>query len=294
LAGFFARNGTLDPSLQEFFAGFSIIISYLFDPDGIFRANIARCSKAQFIVGPHRPDDALQIHATEVLLKPLERLAIFAPDPTPRLNIPAASHRTEREQQPRELHEEPPEASPLPQGKGKGEGEQGVMKPIGSDPSQTPERRLALHPGSGSERKNWPEQKWAETLHELLSFPNLTCVLIGGEAEEGRLQRLVSRLPSDRIELAENLRLVDLAARLRSCDAFVGHDSGITHLAAAVGLPVIALWGETSESVWRPKGTGVLLLKHERGISALPVNKVLDATLAVLLGRASVPASPLS
>src|SRR5258706_510918 len=94
LAGFFARNGILDPALQEFFAEFSIVISYLYDPDGIFQANVARCSKAQFIAGPYRPNDTLQIHATEVLLKPLERLAIFAPDSTPRLSIlPAASHR---------------------------------------------------------------------------------------------------------------------------------------------------------------------------------------------------------
>src|SRR5436190_19556236 len=71
LAGFFARDGRLDESLAAYFAGFAIIVSYLYDPDGIFQENVACCSKAQFIAGPHRPDEKLALHATEVFLKPL-------------------------------------------------------------------------------------------------------------------------------------------------------------------------------------------------------------------------------
>src|SRR5688572_11226540 len=43
LAGFFARDGALAEELQGYFAGFAIIVSYLYDPDGIFQANVARC-----------------------------------------------------------------------------------------------------------------------------------------------------------------------------------------------------------------------------------------------------------
>jgi heptosyltransferase III len=57
LAGFFARNGTLDETLQKYFSEFALIISYLFDPDKIFQTNVARCAKAQFIAGPHRPKE---------------------------------------------------------------------------------------------------------------------------------------------------------------------------------------------------------------------------------------------
>jgi len=242
LAAFFARNGTLEKSLQEFFAGFSIIISYLYDPDGIFQANAARCSKAQFIVGPHRPNDAARIHATEVLLKPLERLAIFAADSTPRLRI--GSNDRERTSE-------------------------GAL-------------RLAVHPGSGSESKNWPETKWAGALSQLLSNPNLNLLLVGGEAEQGRAERLAGKLPPERVELAQNLPLVDLAVRLSSCTAFVGHDSGITHLAAALGLPVIALWGESSEEVWKPKGAKIVLVKAEHGLSALSVEQVVRSIAALL------------
>jgi len=81
LAGFFARDGELDAALQSYFDSFAIIVSFLYDPDRIFLANIARCSRAQFIVGPHRPDESAGLHATEVFLKPLEGLAIFDADP---------------------------------------------------------------------------------------------------------------------------------------------------------------------------------------------------------------------
>ena len=60
LAGFFAREGSLDQSLANYFAGFAVIVSYLYDPDGIFQENVARCTKAQFIAGPHRPDEKLK------------------------------------------------------------------------------------------------------------------------------------------------------------------------------------------------------------------------------------------
>ena len=80
LAGFFARHGSLDPGTVDYIAGFDIIVSYLFDPDLIFQTNVARCSRAQFIQGPHRPNESERTHATQVYLKPLERLAIFDAD----------------------------------------------------------------------------------------------------------------------------------------------------------------------------------------------------------------------
>ena len=265
LAAFFARNGSLEKSLQEFFAGFSIIISYLYDPDGIFQANVARCSKAQFIVGPHRPNDSARIHATEVLLKPLERLAIFAADSTPRLHMGPVRARS---------------AFPLPEGEGQVEGEEQVLQSMRH--SSRGGSWLAVHPGSGSESKNWLEAKWAAALSQLASESDLKFLLIGGEAEAGKAERLAAKLPRHRVDLAQNLPLTDLAARISSCAAFVGHDSGITHLAAALGLPIVALWGESAEDVWKPKGAKISLVKEENGLSALSVERVARAVWTVL------------
>jgi hypothetical protein len=94
LAGFFARNGTLSEDLADYFSEFDLIVSYLYDPDEIFKTNVARCSLAQFIACPHRPDERARMHASRVYLKPLERLAIFEADPVPRLVIPGANQMT--------------------------------------------------------------------------------------------------------------------------------------------------------------------------------------------------------
>ncbi len=229
LAGFFARGGALDLDLCGYFAGFHIIVSYLYDPDEIFTTNVRRTSTAQFITGPHRPDEARGVHATESLLQPLERLAIFSADPVPRLSLAA---------------------------------------PISASP------RLALHPGSGSEKKNWPEARWAALLARLIQDTNTHILLVGGEAEGGRLERLARSAPPHRLEIARGLPLTELAGRLRGCRGFVGHDSGITHLAAALGLPVVVLWGPTVEPVWRPLGKNIALLKRAGGLSGLPPEEV--------------------
>ena len=57
LAGFFARDGVLDPDLVDYFSEFDLVISYLYDPDEIFKTNVGRCLVKQFIIGPHRPDE---------------------------------------------------------------------------------------------------------------------------------------------------------------------------------------------------------------------------------------------
>jgi heptosyltransferase-3 len=236
LAGFFARGGTLAPELADYFACFAIIVSYLYDPDGIFQDNIARVAKTQFIAGPHRPDESATLHATETFLKPLERLAIFAPDPVPRLSLNASRFT---------LH---------------------ASRPL-----------LAFHSGSGSERKNWPERHWRELLSRLLDETDFQLLLIGGEVESERVAALARTLSSARVQLALNLPLPELADRFRSCRAFVGHDSGISHLAAAVGLPVLALWGETAEAIWKPAGDNVRLLHGGPALAGITVEQALAA-----------------
>ena len=230
LASFFARRGDLDAALGEWFGGFNIIVSYLYDPDEIFQENVARVSKAQFIAGPHRPNEAENVHATDVFLKPLERLAIFDADPVPRL-------------------------------------------PINSQPTTI--NTLALHPGSGSEKKNWPEARWQELLRRMAAETNWRVLLVGGEAEGQRLQRLATLLPIDRLSVAMHQPLPELARTLAACDVFLGHDSGITHLAAAAGLRGVALWGATNPNIWRPRSDQFELLREERGLAHLEPARVL-------------------
>ncbi len=265
LAGFFARHGTLAEELQDYFAGFAVILSYLYDPDQIFQSNVARCSPAQFIACPHRPDEKARLHATEVFLKPLERLAIYAADIVPRLNLA-------------------PRDPSLPSARppGSPNSEPNRLQSDGQ-PAWAESHWLAVHPGSGSEGKNWPEARWTELLQSLARTMVWQFLLVGGEAEEGRLERLARALPESRIERARNLALPELARRLAACAAFLGHDSGITHLAAAVGLPGLVLWGDSAEAVWRPLSEDMKILREPGGLAQLPVARVRDQVDALLV-----------
>jgi heptosyltransferase III len=149
---------------------------------------------------------------------------------------------------------------------------------------------LAVHPGSGSARKNWPEPKWDQLLQRLAAETEWHFLLIGGEAEGARCQRLAAALPPRRARLAQNLPLVELAQRMRSCAAFIGHDSGVTHLAAALGLPGLVLWGPSNQTVWRPMSDLMRLLRDDRGLEALPVSTVFrQAQRLAKLGAKATP-----
>jgi len=236
LAGFFARGGDLDHALAEYFAGFAVIVSYLYDPDDLFKSNIARISRAQLIQGPHRPDESGALHATRAFLQPLERLAIFDADPLPRLTLPPAN---------------------------------GVQSPATG-------QWLALHPGSGSEAKNWPEANWAALLRRLVSETGWNLLLVGGEAEGDRLQQLARQIPEGRGKILQHAPLPAVGRELQRCRAFIGHDSGISHLAAAVGLPGVVLWANSNEVIWRPPSPRVQVLRSPAGIAALTVEEVMQ------------------
>ncbi len=240
LASFFTDMGDLDDATGHYFAGFHIIVSYLYDPDGFFAENVKACSKAQFIQGPHRPDETKPVHATSVLLKPLERLAIFDADPVPRLSLKTAP----------------------------------LMASV-----------LAVHPGSGSEKKNWPQPHWAKFLAHVMSGTEWNVLLVGGEAEGNRLAELAAPLPSSRVRIAQGQPLPELANALRSCLGFIGHDSGITHLAAAVGLPGLALWAESNEAIWHPRSPAFRVLRNSDGLGHLSPETTFTVLRNLLLPR---------
>ena len=62
----------------------------------------------------------------------------------------------------------------------------------------------------------------------------------------------------------DHLPLPDLAAILGKCTAFLGNDSGITHLAALMGIPTAAIFGPTDPAVWGPRGPGVRIITAEK------------------------------
>jgi heptosyltransferase-2 len=112
-------------------------------------------------------------------------------------------------------------------------------------------------------------------LRHLVNSTELDLLLVGGEAEGERLQRLAAALPPPRLEVAQSLPLAELARRLKGCTAFVGHDSGISHLAAALGVPCLVLWADTAEEVWRPQCERLIVVSEPDGVRATSIERVV-------------------
>lgn len=119
-----------------------------------------------------------------------------------------------------------------------------------------PEQRrdvIVIHPFSGSARKNWPLEKYREVATQL-PLPVEWCAG-----------------PEEPLEGAVRIdNLGELARWLAGARLYIGNDSGITHLAAAVGTPVIAVFISTDPAVWAPRGPHVQVMRgdeHARGLS---------------------------
>ncbi len=236
MAALFARGAAIDPALIEYLCSFNLVVSYLFDPDGVLRANLERIGVKTLIECPHRVIIGAG-HASEQLASPLQKLAMFLEEPQWRAPLFASAM---------------PEASAT---------------------------RIAIHLCSGSETKNWPAEHWHRLASEILSIhPEAKIIFITGEAEEARGTDV-----SSAFERWHALPLTELADRFSTCRLFLGHDSGISHLASACGVPCVLLFGPTDPATWAPPQSKVQVLRAPAGdLKLLPYEAVCDTAMARL------------
>jgi len=250
-----ARLFSLRPELPEeqvgYIRSFDVIVSYLYDPDGTVSRNLRGAGARQVIYGPPRP---VAGHAVEHLMRPLEALAIY-PD-----------------------GEEAPRLLLTEEARDRGRGR---VASVG-------ERVLALHPGSGDPGKNWPLAGFL-AVADRASRHGLSPVFIVGEADveiAGRLEAAGEGVP-----VLSGLSLVEVAESLAACTAYVGNDSGITHLAAALGIPVAGLFGPTDPAVWGPRGEKVRIVSARQrtteSMAEIRADHVVDILVAAI-GRGSI------
>jgi len=138
---------------------------------------------------------------------------------------------------------------------------------------------VLIHPGSGSPAKNWPLERFTEVGRRLGALGHRVAWIRG--PAEAALDFL-----EPAAEVIEQPRVQTLAATLARSSLFIGNDSGVSHLAAAVGAPTLAIFGPTSPAVWRPDGMRVETLRSESG--AL-VDLQVERVVAVAAGLAGVP-----
>ncbi len=119
----------------------------------------------------------------------------------------------------------------------------------------------AIAPGSGSPRKNWPESCFCLCIEELNRCIDIPLLIIEGPAEEGAAAAIMQRCPGPRLVPIINCDLPVLAAVLARCSLYIGNDSGTTHMAAALGVPTVAVFGPTDQKVWGPRGSSVRMFR---------------------------------
>jgi heptosyltransferase-3 len=137
---------------------------------------------------------------------------------------------------------------------------------------------LAVHPGSGARRKNWRAEQFASLVEHVTD--GRPFVLVEGPAD-AEAAAPAALLPS--VVRAREVPARVLGAVLARAGVYVGNDSGVSHLAAAWGAPVVALFGPTDPAQWAPIGAQVIVLRAGDGrMESLELEDVVRAAREML------------
>lgn len=233
----------LPDSLAHWLGGFDLVLSFWPDPEGDLARHFPRHAAQRFITVPALPTTVAP--AAAHFSAPLRELG---------LALPPRFVRIEAERIIAGMHDKAAKHGPI--------------------------RRVAVHPGSGSPRKNWPAERW----HDVIGKVQAPIVLLLGETElehwdEAGLRGagFGPRLDDGSLTLAANFPLEALVDELGRCDLFLGHDSGISHLAAACGLRCVLLFGSTDPAVWAPPAAHVHILQRGSRLTDISIEDVLAA-----------------
>ena len=246
-APLFAPSGELGGDERDYLARFDCIVCIWPDRDGVMQDNLSRAGAAKVIMLDPLPPEGESIHAVEYVSRQCVAAGLPSLPAEPRL-YPSEKDRWWAERFMR-------------------------ITLAGECPL------LAIHPGSGSREKNWPAASFEAVAREWLKRRSVHVLVVAGPADDEPLAALGDLLEDERVFLIRNESLPHLAAVLERCEAFVGNDIGIAHMAAAVRTPVVALFGPTDPNLWRPLGPRVTVLRPERDdqtLADIPVGFVID------------------
>ncbi|HMO50619.1 MAG TPA: glycosyltransferase family 9 protein [Kiritimatiellia bacterium] len=142
---------------------------------------------------------------------------------------------------------------------------------------------LAIHPGSGGRNKNWSLDAFLAVADHAEQTLGISSVFITGDAEREFIPDLDRKLGGR--TWWHQPDLVELAIALGQARGYLGNDSGISHLAAAVAVPSVVMFGPTNPDLWAPRGSQVTIVTAPDGnLDNLPVQTVIEALGARLRG----------
>ncbi|MBL4538435.1 MAG: glycosyltransferase family 9 protein [Oceanicaulis sp.] len=154
---------------------------------------------------------------------------------------------------------------------------------------------LALSPAASAVFKEWPTERFSQLALCLTApdgvLPGAAIAIFGGPGDEARAEAVKAGL-SERtvIDLTGRLDLVEAAACLKRAALFVGNDSGLMHMAAAVGTPTLGLFGPTDERLYAPWGANARIVRAGDRYDESERRTLADSSKETLMGALQVDA----
>jgi ADP-heptose:LPS heptosyltransferase len=260
MAYFYLEDASLPPHLCGFFSSLGLVLAFSRKSGQVLSKNLEEAGVGRVITLPSFPPEGLKVHVSDYLVTSLRKVGIEGEAPDHPLHLSEEALNFSRDYW----------------------GRSGLKEN---------ERILAIHPGSGSPAKNWSPSHFAGVADWAAGRARV--LLISGPAQDG-VEEVRGFLKKAVPLIAGNLSLVQLAAVLRKCAAYLGNDSGITHLASSLGLATVALFGPTDPEVWGPRGSCVRIMGGGRSLPSFfsepqsqryvprPVNLEPDEVIEVL------------
>jgi ADP-heptose:LPS heptosyltransferase len=234
MATFFVREGSLDSSLSQLFKTFDLIVAFGRNGEGTVVGNLRRVCQGQILPIRSFPPWDEKVHLTDHLLKQFVQQGFPASEPNPKLHLKESDREWARN---------------FWRNKGVAMEERSKV--------------IVLHPGSGSKKKVWPLDRFFTLARTLQHHLDTKILIVLGPAEGMETQKAFGGMEASSFIIGRGLTLLQLASIMEGCWFFVGNDSGISHMAAALGLPTMVIFGPTDHRVWSPRGEKVVVIRKE-------------------------------
>ena len=227
-----------DPLIGAF-ADYSWIVTFMGEPDGRFEQNLiftANCSHSAEVVSLSlKPPQESKQHVAEFYAQQFARESGLSADQM-RVGVDDVLVRVTDSDRARGLE---------------------LLDQAGADVSK---RLMVIHPGSGGRTKCWHLENFVGVAEALRSM-EIEALFLTGPAESERLSDSEKACLHDAAPCVAHLALSEVVGVLSCADAFVGNDSGVTHLAAGMGLRTSVMFGPTDPAVYRPIGPALTVFR---------------------------------
>ena len=237
----FSSSGIRTSAMRDLLEQTELAICWMRDPDGIIEHNLKMSGIEHSIIAPGRPSTGERLHIVDYLAR-----TIGLPNVGAQFIAPSSW---------------------------------GFLNLSSND--TTTKRCVAIHPGSGAVEKCWPTSRFAEVIKRLWEQNN-PVLLLAGPADTERVNDVLKQLSllskPEMFKMLTHAPLLEVAQRLLQCRCYLGNDSGITHLAAMLGVPTIAIFGPTDPAIWQPVGPSVKVLQGHT-LEDVTVDEVMGTIL---------------